>query len=740
MAFPVTDKTRDKLAETNLEPRFAFCIDGIEDCFTAVLIKKTPRFDDGLFFDQGVVFDDLVVVEEQKALLTLDGTSKSIRQQLQPDRGSVSSVSSITIRVIDQDQVMSRIISPGVELTDILGVSGEFYVGFEGTAFPEDYVKTFRGLISEIQSGPGYVDFTINHPDERKRRRLLERVETKLNGAINSSTTSITLDSTDGLVLPADVLRSFVRIDDEIIEYTGISGSSLTGVTRGALSVYDSRAIAAAHDDNAQVTSFYMLEEGAIDLALKIMLSNGTTDPFVEGVEITHFELTDDGPVDNAIFIQGVDIQKEYGIIPGDTVSTSGAAEAANQLTDEPIEDIVLTTDGSYIVVAGPLAFENETSATLSLKSQYNVLPSECGFGMNPREVDVVEHEFIKETFLASFDYRFYIKDTIEEGKDFLEKEIYVPAALYSLPRGTKASVGLHVAPFPFSEIQTISERNVKNPSRITLRRGFTKNFYNNIVYKFDENLLDDNFEAGTVNINAQSFEELGRRKDFNIESKGLRSDLQAVSLAQTAANRLLDRYNRGAEYIENIQIFFSEGLTLEPGDTVFFDPTNLQVTNTEDGTRNKPIKFFEVANKVIDLSGTATVNITDTSFDGSLRTALFSPASLILSGSTTSVVIKPSFSRPFGQNEWRKWRELIGAQVQIRNDNFTDVGVSTIVGISGNTISLSPALSFTPGANYVMELAPYDQQTSERVKLLYTHNSDGENDFADGGEAYRYI
>ena len=738
MAFPVTLPTEQALRETNLEPRFVFCIDGVDDFFTAVLVREKPFFDDGLLFDDGVVFDDLVVLQGQQPFLSLDGTSKTISQQLQPDKGSVSSVSSITIRVIDQDQVMSRIISPGVELTDILGTTGEFFFGLDTVSFPQDYVKIFAGPISEIVSGAGYIDFTINHPDEKKRVRIFEASETGLDGAINDVTTTVVLDDASSLILPADVLRSFVRIDNEFIEFTGISGNTLTGVTRGALSSTDSRAVAAAHDDNANVTSFYILEEGAIDLALKIMLSNGTNGDWITGVEMNNFNVTDEGATSNAIYIQGVNIEQEYGLVSGDFVSTTGAAEVANQLTDEPIEDIITTEEGSYILVTGPLATEVDTSATLSFRSQFATLPD--GFGMTPQEVDVAQHEFIKETFLASFDYRFYLSDTIEDGKEFIEKQIYVPAAMYALPRGTRASVGLHVAPFPFAEIQTINKENIKNPSKIKLSRGFKKNFFNNIVYKFDKNLIDDRFDAGTVSANAQSISELGRRRDFTVESEGMRSDLQATSLASTAANRLLDRYNRGAEYVEGIEVFFSEGVTLEPGDAVVFDPEDLQITNTLDGTRAKPIKLFEVQNKRIDLSGRATVNITDTSFDGSARTALFSPASLITSGSTTSVLIQPSFSQPFGQNEWRKWADYIGAQIQIRNDDFTDVGVTTITGISGNTIGFAPALPFTPGAGYTMEFAPYDDQTSERVKLIFTHNSDDDNDFTDGGQAYVYI
>jgi hypothetical protein len=359
---------------------------------------------------------------------------------------------------------------------------------------------------------------------------------------------------------------------------------------------------------------------------------------------------------------------------------------------------------------------------------------------MDPRDVDVVEHEFIKETFLPSFPMRFYLKETIENTKEFIEKELYVPCAAYSLPRGTRSSIGLHIAPFPTESIRILSKDNIKNAAKLRLRRSYAKNFYNTIVYRFDEDLYDDKFVKGTVNINAQSVSETKRRKEFTITSKGMRSDLQAVTLAANAGTRLLDRYKRGAEFLEQVDLFFSEGVRLEPGDIVLLDPEGLNITDTVSGTRAKPAKFFEVTNKSIDLSGSVTVSLTDTSFDGAQRYGMFSPASYIDSGTTFSVFIRASFSQPFGVNEWRKWQDFIGADVQIHNADYSVIGYTKIAAISGNTITLSPPLAFAPATDYLMEFAPYDLQTSERVKLLYTHNSDGDLPFGDGLDPYVYL
>ena len=69
---------------------------------------------------------------------------------------------------------------------------------------------------------------------------------TTLNGAINDTTTTVVL--TDASNFP-DTGTSFVLIGSEMIQYTGISGNTLTGVTRGARGT-----TAASHSNGVTVT------------------------------------------------------------------------------------------------------------------------------------------------------------------------------------------------------------------------------------------------------------------------------------------------------------------------------------------------------------------------------------------------------------------------------------------------------------------------------------------------------
>jgi hypothetical protein len=72
-------------------------------------------------------------------------------------------------------------------------------------------------------------------------------VTTTLNGAINDSVTTLTL--TDASLFPSTG-TNFVIIGSEEISYTGVSGNTLTGLTRGVAGT-----TAASHSDGATVTN-----------------------------------------------------------------------------------------------------------------------------------------------------------------------------------------------------------------------------------------------------------------------------------------------------------------------------------------------------------------------------------------------------------------------------------------------------------------------------------------------------
>lgn len=71
-----------------------------------------------------------------------------------------------------------------------------------------------------------------------------------LDGAINASVLTITIDDTTGYADPADLSagKAWILIDTEAIEYTGLTATQFTGCTRGALTTS-----ASSHADGALV-------------------------------------------------------------------------------------------------------------------------------------------------------------------------------------------------------------------------------------------------------------------------------------------------------------------------------------------------------------------------------------------------------------------------------------------------------------------------------------------------------
>jgi len=732
MTLQVSDNAQKLLDESSKDPNIVFEIDGISKRFGAVTIKRAIRIGDpDLFIGDTWVIGGSLPLLGQRPYVSFEGTSTSIQQQLRPDEGAVSSVSSLVIRLIDKNQEVTKIISPSIEVVEIMGRKAKVLFGLADSSFPEDYVLLFQGLISDVQSGAGWVEFTLNHPDEKKRQDLFAKTTDELVGNITNVQTNLTVIDGSQFILPADDLTTCVIVESElgteIIEYTGKSGNQLTGLVRGKFGT-----TAIAHPIESPVNSFYVIEGLAIEIALKIMLS-GVNGNFRTGVEAQSFNEFGS----NTIYFLDSKFAENYGLVAGDKVSVTGAAIGANNVTNRTILQVVSIEEGAYIVIDGAsLALELDTSAVCAFRSKYDVLG--IGLRMTPEEVDVEQHEFLRDTFLGSTNMRFYFKDLLD-GKEFLEKEIYLPMACFSVPRKGRSSVGLHISPLPTSTILTLNKNNIKNPDNIKIRRSLGKNFHNVVIYKYDEKELEDDFSSGKVYVDAQSIDEIGRRKKFEIEAKGLRTDLQGSTIAATAASRRLNRYKRGAEFIDNIEVFFGVGAIIEVGDIVILDPEGLNITNTEDGTREKPAKLFEVVNKKFDIKkGLITLNIIDTTFDGSLRYGLISPASIIDKQiAPTQIFITASFSKKYGVQEWRKWSRFIGAKVIIRNAAFSSSFVRTIVGVSGNTITLDSSVTVSSG--WIMEFAPYADQI-ETVKLIYTFMSDDDNDFADGGGPYRMI
>lgn len=726
-----------------LNPQLILEIEGVSTRYGAVKILKYIRIGDpGLYIDSSWLIGGLNALEDQQSLITFQGTSTSIDQQINIDQGQGTSVSSLTVGLVDKNELISELITPGQVVDEILGKKAKVYLGFQNTGFPEDYLIIFRGIISDVVSKAGSVNLTIDHPDTKKRQQIYKVATCKLLSDITNSDTTIPVDTTFGYLLPTagpdgtldPAFTAFVQIGDEIIQYTGTTANSFTGCTRGALGT-----TLAAHTADDDVKAYYRIQDDAMTMALKLMLS-GAHGAFATGVAAQSVNWT--SPTDhfpNAVFFRNVDVETEYGLVPGDYVSTTGSAYPENNLTGEVIQEIQSNNDGSFIIFSSDLAMTDETDATLlvSFRSKYDTLPE--GLGMSPDEVDVAEHERLRKQFLSGMEYDFFIKDTID-AKAFIEKEIYMPAAAYSLPRKSKSSVGYSISPIPGSNTKILDRDSITNPAKLAVRRAIGKNFFNGIIYKMDQRVLSDDFRAGIVITSATSLNAIpvGVRA-LTIESRGLRTASGGASLAQSQGARKLKRYEMGAEMLESVELLLKDGFTVEIGDVILLDSDGLKLTNTKTGTRERFQRLFEVINKKMDThTGKVVVSLLDTKFNTSKHYGLISPSSKIGAVySAQEFKIEQSFNSDFGKDEFRKWNKYKQPFVKIRAADFSVVQIAQVESFNGNRVRLVAPLATLPAAGQFMELAPYDLQADE-IKLVYVFLSDGP--FPDGRDQYAMV
>ena len=806
--------------QTLLEPQGILEIEGLP-LFGIREVYRYPRFDDpGLFFDTpGLFFDDVIRDPSAHALIDLSGSTKTITQQLFQDRGIAASVTSMTISLVDKDQILTKILSPGVVIEDLLSRKANFYLNFGRGAHPEDSMPVLFGVVDSIDAGSTTVKLKISHPEGLKRQDLFTRIQAKATarlryrskqiqginyqaqdqaignvymaiisgGTKGSETVSVsgntvtvqanttaaapadrstaaqivaairktqaainlidakTLDGSDGLAqaaFPATMLESdttlpldtvggiclpsddgsfltYIKVDEEIIQYTGVAGNTLTGLTRGCFGT-----IPRTYEIDQDCHTFYRISGSMKDVALKMMLSRGTP---IQNVEAFSFKYVDaQTSIPNGIIFANLNVRAKYGVTVGDYVLSQLADNPANIFTWRRILSIETNTFGSYVIVDGdPLTEERDTEARLSFKSKYDVWPD--GLGMQLDQVDVQEHEDLTEFFPSGFfDYDFYLKDTIR-GDEFLEKEVYRPSGCYGLPRAGRCSLGITLPPLAKENTKTLDESNIVNPADLRIQRSYTEYFYNSVVYKFDEDAIEDEFLKGVVELSARSIARIPNVKNMpmRIESKGIRDTVASREKISTQVRRILDRYQFGAEKVSDVEVLFKVGFDIEVGDTVIFGSEKLQMSDSTIGSRRFRPRVMEVVNRRLDLvQGRVWLDLLNTAYSVDAKYGVVSPSSQVAAGATTTrVPLAKSFSTPEMQLENYKWKSYVGQKVMLRAEDWSEAMEGTLRGFEDanpNTMIINPPLPAAPGEGWIIEIPHYPASTDPNLNSLY--------------------
>lgn len=740
------------LKQTNINPIIVLEIEDAPYLYGSDTIKRYPRYgDEGLEYgDEGLFYGGLVPYPNQKRLVSIaGGTTTSIKQSLNPDKARGSGISQFTVALLDKNNEATKLAS-GV-YGEVLFKKVKVWVGFgEDSAWNEDFILVFRGRVESISSEQGIVKLFLNSPDQKKRASLLYTLEADADGPIDISQTTIDVTSVENLFIVPDhpgystkdpALATFVRIDDEVIEVGSIVGTQLQGCTRGALGT-----VAATHGDQTQVESVYRLQGTAMDLALKVMLSDADQTSYLDDFAISVMNWNGVEASPGSIFFADKNLQRDYNVNIGDWIKTSGFIEGANNLSSWTlIQDVIISDLGTTIVVDAALAYEISDGGVCEMLSQYNTLGS-FGLGLDVDEVDINEHQALGRSFLSDFELRFFLVDEISDGKEWLEKEIYLPASCYSLPTDreglARVSVGIHKAPLPNRGIVTLSQDNIADPKSLSIKRSVNKYYYNAVVFLYEDTPIDPELRrrkitsAGTVAVATGN-------RPLVIESRGLKKFYNADSLAADSASRLLERYKSAAEYIEKMEVLFRVGVQISIGDIVVLDPEGLNMLNSTDSNRSKEPLLMEVLNKDFDFKGTIKLDLIDTSFEIDARYGLVSPSSQLKQIiSQTKFVISPLFATSvYGTAEYRKWIDLLRPAVKIRRRDFSEVFETVLTSVNLNTLEIQDVPDFTIAEGDVIEFANYDNvNTTDQQKLIYAYISDGTNNFADGKAPYLII
>ena len=701
----LTDNTLRLIQNTNIVQQLAVEIDGMP-LFASIPIERIWKIGDEVYIgDEGLTIGGTIPYPNQKAYISIAGnTTRTITQALDQNSSVGSSITTINIELVDKNFEITELFSSGFSGEEVLGKSAKVYLSFVGSRHPEDSIVLLSGILDTINFLSSSVQLSISHPMQLARQQIFMNKTSELDGGINDSVTTIPALSTDYFIVPTDDMESYIVINDEIIQYTGISGNDFTGCTRASLG-----SIADSHDDEDEISPLYRFVGNAFDIALKVLISTSGNSDALDLVSIGV----------NFLSFVNVQVGTEYSLVEGDKINISGSGFAGNNTT-VTVSSYALEGAELKVYIDETLTLEPETTATCTIKSKYDILNS--GAGLDGRYVDVQRFEELRDNFnFAIPDIDLFIDDSIE-AKDFIEQKIFRPCGVYSVPRKGKISCSITLPPYSGSEITEFNATNVIDGSKIKMNRTINRNYYNHVNYRYKKDYLSGKYLRGELTQDSESLVDFGvGARVFTIDADCFREN--ATIFLQSQGLRTIERFKRGAETLK-IKTNYKTGIPVEIGDIVVFDGSSLSVSDSKTGSKEFKPRLMEIINKSHSLSnGIIELELIDTAYDASGRFASISPSSTVDSGSTTtSVKLSLSNSAKNERLEGSKWEDFIGDTIRIHSADFSvteNAVIKSIDPTDESRVILESALSFTPASGYVVDLADY-QYLSDTLKVRY--------------------
>ncbi len=710
MALELTAKAKAALEKHNVTNQIILKIKGIPTIYGAINVAEDIRIGDDELRIGGFTIGGTREILNSRPWINVSDTSSSITAQMRQEEGGSTSISKFKISLVDVGNYVSNEFAPDNFVEDILGTEADVYLSFDGLSFPDDATKVFNGVIDNVSFTSTTVEITVAHPEKLKKQELFLPHETKLTSALSTGLVPVFVESIAGgeVVTDGTIVSEYLLIDDELIEVSTsneLPTPNYVPITRGALGTTET-----THDIDADVVKIFRIKGNSIDLALQIMLSDLDRTLITEGDTVSKI-------VDSKVYMPYPDLREEFGLVEGDKVTTYGNV-AGNFLTNEPITEIGKENGLGYFKTAVTLIDEYTDTITVDIASKYNVLGIGCG--MKPRNVDIVQHEAIKDLSGFSFpDMDFLLNEEVN-AKDFISKELYYPVGMYSLNRKAQASVGLTLPPIALQETKVLGFDTITNSENLIITRSTNQNFYNTVHYRYGYSILDDKFLRGRITIDENSNNRIKTgTNQLLIESRGFTDTAQTATFLDAQAVRFLDRYSLAAESID-VEVPYAYGFSIELGDRVQIDGADLGIFFYNQGTRKGSPKIFEVMGKRLNVkSGKILLTCLDTVFGLDGRFVTIAPASKIKSGaSLTKIPLKRSPALEAGESESDKWSDFVGDDVTVHNEDWSIVETGKLEGLGEDRLTIS-GLTVVPTEDSIVEAPEYDS-ASDNFKVLH--------------------
>jgi hypothetical protein len=480
-----------------------------------------------------------------------------------------------------------------------------------------------------------------------------------------------------------------------------------------------------------------------IDLILKILLS-GWNGPCETDVSIDSFGFNPKLSVnDTSVFVlKTLDAFEDLGLTEGDYFYITGATNPANNLsgriTNIQINDPTVYPKNVIIFTNQTFTLELTSSALTSFRSQYDTLPITAGAKCRMRDVDVSTFQLIKANYFNTGNSNISIfYSAAIQAKDAIDTDISLPMGCYGVSRFGRISMSIAKPPLPgIGKLVTLDKDTVIDPQNISITRSTnSRTFFNLISFQFDKKPGTDNYSTIQYFLDTDSLNNFNQLNILPINAPGIRTDsLGGANIINQRSTALLRRYKNCAIVID-VTVQWSVGSLIEVSDIVLLnDNGDLKIMNFETGKRNLGSQMFEVTDRTFNVSaGNVKLKLLGgLGFNVNARYGLYSPSTILNAGcTTTSMRVTPSFGQSDITNELTKWTPFIGLDVNVHSYDYSVQGTATIVGIDPSdptAIQVTPALSFTPGSGYIMDIVPYPSDvnplTDNLYKTLYAHYS----------------